>query len=780
MLKNYFKVALRNLFRHKAFSLINILGFALGLSVCFMLVLFLMQEQSYDRYNTNAGRIYKLIDVSNNSGAIDYRVALAITQNYPEVEKSCVLYAIPNTIGVSSGKAGYSVEGAMSVSNSFFDVFSTRFIHGNPGVPLPGLNSVILTGSTAKKIFGNENPVGKQIVLMRNFPVIVSGVIEDFPENSTIHANLVLNMENDNFKFRRDIGNSNDSSTYRYPFNVFLLLKEHSDPLQLLEKINEHPETMRPYVEKAGFIALADTYLHDHTTGSTTKRGNPSLMNLFTVIALVVLLLAIINYVNLSVARQNKRNRETGIRKTIGAGRRSIVFLFLTESVLVTCAAFTFGLLIAGAALPFFNTIVDSRLILQPLLQIPVILILLGSILVVGILAGIVPAVVFSLFNPVRILGGGMITSGKKNISRSILTVFQFSISIAFIFCIIVIQKQIGFAKNENLGFDKEQLFRFNLPFANTGSGLFVANRLRECPFVKNIAVTSGAPGDVRMHMGSGIEGKNISVACMAADSNFLATFKIDLVKGRNLLPGEYGQVCMINETAFRQFGWDHVENQRFNNGRKGGFEVIGVVKDFHTASLHQAIEPTSILFTSQFSLNSMTVRIEKGTTAQTIAYLNNVWKEAYPDYPLEYHFYDDWFDRMYAQDERFGRAISMFGFLAIAISCLGILGLVIFSSERRAKEIGIRKVHGASVRDVVLLLNKEFLKWVVVAFVVACPFGWYAMNKWLQDFAYRTDISWWIFAASGIIALIIALCTTSWQTWRAATTNPVEVLRSE
>jgi putative ABC transport system permease protein len=780
MFKNYFKVAFRNLKKNKIFSSINIIGFAFGISVCLLIVLFLIKENGYDSYNTDADHIYKLVDLEENSSGIDYRVASSIVSQYPEVKNSCVVQVLPMKIGTSYKNNGYNIDNIMSVNNEFFKMFTIHFLYGNPIEPLPNPNSIVLTESSARKIFGNENPLGKEIILMRNFTLTVTGVIKDFPDNSSISANMIVNMENRNFKFSFSCANGKDSSSYRYPFNVYLSLKEKSDPNQLLQKINNHSETIQPYVKKAGLIALTDTYLSDNSTGSTTKRGNSELLRLFTAIALVVLLLAIINYINLSIARHNKRNKETGIRKTVGAGRKDIVALFLVESVIVTAVAFAIALIIAELTLPFFENIVNSKLSINPLFEFPGNAVLLVSILLIGIISGIFPALLFSSFNPIRILSGRMIASSRKNYFGNFLTVFQFAISIAFIFCIIVIQRQIGYVKHNNLGFEKEQLLRFNLPFADGKNAERFTNKLTEYAAVKNISTSNGVPGEVRMVMGSGIKEKDKSMWCIAADSNFLKTFNIQLIKGREMLPGEYGKTCMINETAFKYFGWNNLDNKKFNNGREGGFDVIAVVKDFHTTSLHEPIEPTCIMLTSQFSLSSITLRIEKGTTAQTMAFLQSEWKELFPDYPFDYQFYNDWFNKMYEKDERFANAISMFGFLAISISCLGILGLAIFSSERRAKEVGIRKVHGASVNDLMILLNKDFIKWVIVAFVVACPIGWYAMNNWLQDFAYRIEISWWMFVLSGGIALLIALLTVSFQAIKAAVANPIESLRYE
>lgn len=781
MFLNYMKVSLRNLIRHKTFSLINILGFAFGISVCLLILLFLIKEYSYDSYNANAHQIYRLIDVENNSSGIDYRVTSAILNNYPEVKNACVASMLPMKIGTSYKNNGYDIDNIMSVNNEFFKMFSTHVIYGDPSKPLPNPNSVVLAESSARKLFGNLDPIGKEIVLWHMFPLTVTGVIGDFPDNSSIYANMIVNMENNNFKFSRYIGNDKDSSTYRYPFNIYLQLIEKSNVSQLVKKINSHPEILQPYVKKAALLSLTDTYLRDNTTGSTTKKGNLALLRLFTGIALVVLILAIINYINLSIAQKNKRNKETGIRKTIGAGRKDIVSLFLAESVLVTIVAFATALVITEITLPFFGNIVDSRLNIGSLVEFPGNILLILSILLVGAISGIVPALLFSSFNPVSVLSGKMIVPGRKNYFRNLLTVFQFTISIALIFCIIVIQRQISFAEHEDLGFNKDQLLRIDLPFTESSKAAVLMDNLRKYPAIKSVSASNGVPGNIHNFMGSGINGKDKFLSCISGDSNFIKTFGIQLIKGRELLPEDLGQACMINETAYNYFGWSDLNNRRYNDGRPGGYEVIGVVKDFHIASLHQPIEPTCIMFFKDVPwATNVTLQIGKGATAQVMAYLQKEWKEVFPDYPLDYQFYDEWFNQMYRKDDKFADAIGLFAILAISISCLGILGLATFSSERRAKEIGIRKVHGASVRELMVLLNKDFMKWVAIAFVVACPVGWYAMNKWLQDFAYRTEISWWIFAASGLAALVIALLTVNWQTWRASTRNPVETLRYE
>ena len=775
--------------RHRTFSVIDILGFAFGISVCLLITLFLTKEYSFDLYNAKANQIYSLIDAQRNSSNVDYRAASAILNNYPEVKNVCTLGIMPGKIAAtyindtSDIRSAYDINNLMSTDNSFFRMFTTHFIYGDPSNPLPNPNSVVLTESSSQLLFGNEDPLGKEIVIMGQYPLTVAGVIKDFPGNSSINANIIVNMENNSFKFWFFTRNG----VCTYFSNAYLQVAKTADSRKLVHAINGHPGLLGPYTKKVALVPLKDVHLYDNTDWLSAKRGNPALLELMMSIGLIVLTLAIINYVNLTMAQQNRRNKETGIRKTLGAGTQNVISLFLVESVFLTMTAFAVALVIVEITLPLFSDIVDTRLSMMPLMQFPGNILFLLSILIIGFLSGLGPALMLSSFTPVTTLSGRAGPVGKKTI-RSLLTVFQFTVSIALMFCIIVIQKQISFAKNDNLGFDKEQLLRIDLPpidqmrslsldeiRADISRGMLLGNMLKEYVGTKSASVTNGVPGNIRAYIGSGIEGKDQPVASVFADSNFIKTFGIKLVKGRNLLPGEYGKACVINEAAYKYFGWHDLTNKKFN-----GDNVIGVVKDFHTESLHEPVSPTCILFSPLFIPTNISLRIRKGTTGQTMSYLRKSWKRVFPNYPLDYQFYDEWFNQMYSKDQRFGEAIGMFGSLAITISCLGILGLAIFASERRAKEIGIRKVHGASVRDLMILLNKDFLKWIGVAFILACPIGWYAMNKWLQGFAYRTQISWWIFVVSGVGALIIAFLAVSWQTWRTATANPVESLRYE
>ena len=778
MLKSYLKTALKSLIRHKTFSIINILGFAFSISICIVIILYLIKEYSFDRYNANADYIYRLVDSENNSSGIDYRLKKILVNNYPEIKNGCFTQSAEIKIELVYKHNGYSINNILSADKDYFKVFTVSFLSGDKSNPLPDKNSVVLTESSARRIFGNENPIGKEILLFNTLPLIVTGVIRDFPDNSSISANIIVNADNDSFKFNFYCANSKDSSSYRYPFNIYLLFKENTNIKQTVNIINSNAQLMNPYVQKINLLPLKNIYLFDNTTGSSNLKGNPSLLKILASIALIILILAVMNYISLTVAQRNRRNKETGIRKTIGAGRKEIIFGFLTESMLVTLIALVIALLIIELSLPYFSGILNSNLSILSFAEFPENLILIISIISIGILSGIGPALILSSFNPVRIISGNTVISSRKSYLRNILTVFQFTVSISLIFCILIIEKQINYVKHSDLGFAKEQLLRLDTAVPSATSA--VVSELKQYSHIQDVTVSFGVPGEVNMTMGTAMQGKNQSVQCIGADSTFLRTFKIKLLLGRELLPGDFGKVCMINETAYKYFGWKDLINKKYNNGREGGFEIIGVVKDFHFSSFHKAIEPACIMFCSNWMPNVISIRIKTGAIQETMNYINRTWKKIVPDYPIKFQFDDDFFNAMYMKEEKFARAIGLFAVLAISISCMGILGLVIFASERRSKEIGIRKVHGAKVSELMFMLNKDFLKWVILASVIALPVGWYVMNKWLQDFAYKTEINWWVFVLAGLAALFIAILTISWYTWRAVNKNPVEILRYE
>lgn len=783
MLTYYLKIALRNIRTNKKFSIINIAGFAFALSICLAIFLFLLKEHSYDRYHKNGDQIVRLVNAGYNSSLVDYRVKDILQKNYPEITDACLVINANHPIEIKNGDKGFYLNNILSVDNNFFRVFTIPFSSGDATLPFKNINSAVLTEETAKLLFGEESPLGKDIYIFGIMPVTITGIIRDFPDNSSISAGILVNAENEQFKFNQWIGDSRDLTTYQWPFQIYLQLDKKANNDILTTKINSQIDMLKPYCEKVSLMELKDIHLYDRTTGAETKQGNPGLLKLLTGIALIILILAIINYVNLTVAQQNKRNKDTGLKKTIGADRKTILIQYLSESVIVIMLAFIFGVFLLWLLMPFYQNIFNTATDIKILLKAPYIIILPVSVLVLGALSGSGPAIILSGISPGKILSGHTVLKVKKNYLRNILTVFQFTISIILIFCVIVVQRQINYVKHKNPGFNEEQLLHLDIPnISETDIPKIkvLLGELRKSPNITNLTLSAGVPGEIRMTMGSNMENNknNIGVPCIMVDTSFLETFGLKITRGRNLLPGDYEKVCMINEAAYKHFEFQDLENKRFNNF--GGFDIIGVVNDFQYSSLHKTIGPVCLMFTSNSRLTSLSLRFAPNGAAPGMEYIKDKWQEILPGYPLKYQFYDDWFDSMYKSEEYFSRTISLFAILAVIISCIGILGLAIFSSERRTKEIGVRKINGATISEIMILLNKDIIFLLAIAFIIATPVAWYSMNKWLQSFAYRTELSWWIFALSGLLAFLIALLTVSLQSWGAATRNPVEALRYE
>ncbi len=807
----YIKIAFKNLWNNKKYSAINIAGFSFSICIFLAIILYIIHEKSFDKYHTKSERIYRLIDVKHNSSSIDYRLKFdkyhtkseriydlsndthnsssidyrvkdVLMANHTEINNVCLYQQVNHDIGITYNETGYYIKNISSADAAFFEMFDFEFIRGNQNMPFDNINSAIITESNARMLFGEDDPIGKELILRGREQIVITGVIADLPSNSSFETGLIVNAVNDDFKFSRHIGNSDDLSTYRWPFRIYLELKDSNTPSNLLTSINQNIDLLHPYIDYVGLIPLHDLYLYDSTHGSQTKRGNPSLINLLLTIALIILILAAINFVNLSISQQQKRGKEIGVRKTIGASKKDLVMQFLFESIIVIFFAFGVALILYELLSPVFDQIFRLQLSLKPLFTISTIFITIFFVLSLGILSGIWPAILFSAFNPVNIFSKRLVIKSKKSYLKNALTIFQFAVSISLIFCVIVIWKQIDYTKHKDLGFNKDHLLRIDIPqisMSKVNVALGMVNELRSYTHISDISLSNGVPGQIRSHMGANMEGKDKSLAIINADSSFLKTFDIEVLQGRDLLPGDFGQVCMINQTAMDYFEWDNLDNKRYNNGREGGFEVIGVVEDFHISSFHHAVEPLAILFRLS-GPSHLTLKISGQNIGMTMDFIRKSWKESLPEYPLEYQFYDDWFNSMYVNEERFGKIIGYFSLLGIIISCIGILGLAIFNAERKTKEIGIRKVNGASVGNVIKLLTKEYALWVLIAFVIASPIAYFLMQKWLQAFAYKTDISWWIFMVTGLTALTIAWLSVIWHSLKAALRNPVDALRYE
>jgi putative ABC transport system permease protein len=769
------KYLLRNLLRNKATSFITITGFAVSISMSLLLIAFIVNEFSYDKEYPNLNNIYRLVENDKNT-SIAEEVPEYILDRYPQVEAACNY----NNFWINLNVDDESFNGQMvTTDQSFFSIFSTKFILGNLQSALKNLNDVVLTESFAKKLFGEENPIGKVIVANHKESLTVTGVVKDFSDKSSIQADFITNSK---LKIMYQ-GTSDGKGNQIYFFRQFLLLEEGIKDISRLEKmlaedLGSIQFSISSYsIKNIGLIPFSKSYFKQGLQESQTKHANIFLIRILSIITVIILVLAIINYVNLSTAGHLKRYKEIGIRKTFGAGRKHVFMQFMTESFLVCIISFAIAILLTYLFAPLFESFLNSPINLNILIQPMGLLWLFVGVVFISFLSGFYPALSISRLKPSIVINKMDRQKGGLFGFRATLNTVQYVVSITLIIALIVLSKQINYVKTKDFGFNTDVLLRVDVHWKLIDKIKYMRDRFSSDSRINEVCFTHGSPGSIYRTSGWDELGENSSINILTSDLAFFNVFEIPLVKGREISLLDKN-VCYINETAYNKTGWDTFEGKKFWGNR-----IIGVVKDFHFASMYNEISPLVILAMSdigQMSVSHMTLKIPPENISGSMTALKDIWEEACPGYELNYRFYDDWLDSMYKKEENLTASIRLFAILAIFISCLGIFGLADFSTKKRTKEIAIRKINGAKVSEILTMLNKDFIKWVAIAFIIAVPIAYYAMSKWLENFAYKTTLSWWIFALAGLLALAIALLTVSWQSWRAATRNPVEALRYE
>jgi putative ABC transport system permease protein len=795
MIKNYLVVAFRNLWRHKAFSLINVLGLTVGMTAFFLIFLYVRFELSYDSFNHNADRTYRIVadlktptETLNTSGPA-WAVGAFIRGEFPDQVDAAVRIA-QNSFLFRKGDIKFQEEHTLMVDSAFFRVFDFKLIQGDPKTALKEPMSIVLTESAAKKYFGKTNPMGQTLLMTSdNFNAVVTGVMADMPENSQVRGDVLVSMTSVTQKFDPHL----DSEWGNYGNNTFVMLKQGIDYKDFQKRLPAFLEKMdgREMKELQMFPTLIleplrRVYLY--TTRDGSKTGNITNVITFSIVAIFILLIAGFNFVNLTTARAAERAREVGIRKVVGAGEFQLARQFIGESVVLCMIAFILSVGLAALALPSFNhlsgKIISANIFTHPLY----ILVLLIVALAVGVLAGIYPAFVLASFKPLTTLKGRFSSGTKGVLLRRGLVVLQFTISIGLIIGTIVVYSQMQFMRNADLGFSKDQ--KMIIDTEGDNAKMAFRNAVAGLPNVLSVSMAGSVPGGGNPGAYSKVE--NVKGEMQIAnldlyfvDFDYIPQYKMKILAGRTFsrdFGSDTTQAMIVNEAAMKLFGYSHPKDiigRRFDQwGRKG--TIIGVLKDFHFHSLQEVIKPLSIRIEPN-GCSLVSVNVAGGPSLPgTIAAIEREWKKALPNRPFSYYFLDEFFDRQYRAEDRFGSLFLDFAVLAIFISCLGLLGLASYSTLQRTKEIGIRKVLGASVQGIVGLLSREFVVLVAISFLVATPITWYLMAKWLKDFAYKIDIGWWIFAVAGLSALVIALLTVSYQAIKAALANPVKSLRTE
>ena len=791
MIFSSIKYTIRNFRKQKLFTFVNLAGLILGIISTTLILIYISFELSFDRFHKNSDRIFRVYNTASIGGAngawIQTPTPLAsfLQNKFSEVNKTVRIARIPKGL-LSAGDKNFFEEKIIMADSSIFDVFTFPLIIGNKNDVLAQPNSVVLTESFAEKYFGKKNPIGKTIRYNRKTDLTITGIMKNIPENSHLQFDVVVPMSAAKTFFWDDFL-ENRMNTFVF---LYLLINPGTDFDKFEKAVSQSTQEYSggDFGDNQLYHVQTLTSIHLHSDMGGEFGTNSDIKNIYILgtIAFLILIIACINYINLSFSIISRRSTELGIRKIMGARKKQLISLYLQDAFVLTGIAVIVSVVIIPDLFPWFGGLMGVNLSEYTKINnlIPGIV---SLFLIITLITGLSSGWISTRINPMDTLRKTLIHR-KKNIgTQGLLVLFQFGVSIALISSALIVYRQMSFIRNMNLGFSKEQLLIIPLddkkmlskiiPFKHDvlmNSNILSASAVSDLPRAM-IWVTS-------IHYDGSNKQNSPTMSYLEIDKDFVKTFGIHLKEG--YLPGDTaspysGTQYVMNESAVRKLGWAEPVGKKLScyNG-KDGF-VTGIIGDFHFKTLHKEIEPL-FLYIREEAPKYLAVKLNTTDIRSSVEFIKQQWNNIVPDSPFEYFFYDNFYDNLYKKEALLGKIIFIFSMIAIMIACMGLFGLAAFFSERRTKEIGVRKANGALIIEVITMLNREFIKWVVISFIIATPVSWYAMHKWLQTFAYKTEMSWWIFALAGILALGIALLTVSWQSWRAATRNPVEALRYE
>ncbi len=797
MLKNYLTIALRNLLRQKGFAIINILGLTIGLTVSALIILYIIHELGYDRFHDNAERIYRVAIHGEISGQ-ELNVAVssppfgpALVNDFPEVIDYTRINP-PQNILVTFGEKSYYEDDILFADSSFFKLFTVPFIYGAPETSLEVPRSIVLTKSVATKYFGEEYPVGKVLRYNDQTDLTVTGVCEDYPDNSHFTFQALISYSTlVEFNGERWMNTWGNFAMYNY-----IMLDEQANLESLRAKM---PDFLIKYMSdeiqeadirfEIDLQPVTSIHMHSDLMAEIGNNSDISYVYILTAITLFILILASINFMNLSTAKSANRAREVGIRKVVGSTRKHLIRQFIGESVIISLISLFIAFFLMELILPAFNTITGKDLDMMYILDWQLTLGFILLAVVVGIFAGSYPAFYLSAFNPLRVLQGRLKAGSSNSLLRNILVFIQFTVSIALIIGTVVIYKQLTFMREKDLGFEPSNVIVISLRNQETKSkAQVIKEKFLSYPNVLSASLTTGLPAGQLSGSGYFPEGYGDKdpwlIYGFSVDPDLIEkTLKMKIIDGRNFST-EFttdSTAVLINEVLLKKLAWDDPIGKIIYSDRTTPtpYRIIGVVRDFHIQSLHQQINPIMLRFMGG-QPNYMIIKLLSDSTPLTLLALENAWEEINPDIPFDYQFLNERIDQFYAYEKKMGNIFVYFTVFALFIAALGLYGLATFISEQRTKEIGIRKAMGSSIARISYILSRDFAKPVLLANLVAWPAAWFSINKWLQNFSFKTDLALWIFPAAALLTLIIALITVNIQTIRAASANPVNSLRYE
>ena len=792
MFKNYFKTAWRSLWRNKLFSGLNIFGLATGMACSILIFLWVHDELSFDKFNHNASNIFRITDKTSDQeyAVVPPSLAYAIQTQIPAIKNATRVISVQKMITVGTNK--FDEKNIYYADSNFLQIFNYPLLSGNVATALSSPNSVVLTEKTAKKYFGSTDAAtGKTIYIdndIKGSNLLVTGILKNIPSNSHLQPDMLIPMA------QYDKANNPIHGWTNFDVYVYFQLKDAVAPTasnlsNINKQVNEiYKQNNREFPASFTAQALTDIHLHSHYLADVPGHGSYEYVKIFALAAIFIIIIACINFMNLATAVSGQRAKEVGLRKTVGALRPQLIAQFISESLLLSFISLLLAILIVYLMLPLFNQLASKSISFNPF-DANIFISLISVAVVTGLLSGSYPAFFLSSFNPVKALKGSKILRSNKSFLRNGLVVFQFSISVVLIVTTLVIYKQLQFIQNRDIGFNKENLLYMKMPEVGDLKNNKDAMRatLGEYPDITNYTFTDQLPTNLGNSSQLTWHGMNPGTQVMAnrlrVDENFVKTFGMQMAAGRFFSKdfGDNGTGYVVNETALKAMGL----NTKNAIGKIISISledkeapIIGVVKDFNFKPVQEPIEP--LVMKTNFGGGYVVMRTTPASIRKVIGTLQKSFHNVYGDYPFSYGFVSDDLSKLYITEQRMEKLFNVFSILSIVISCLGLFGLATFAAQQRIKEIGIRKVLGASEAGIATLLSKDFIQLVLISFVIAFPVAWWAMNKWLQSFAYRINISWWVFAVAGLAALLIALLTVSFQAIKAAIANPVKSLRTE
>jgi putative ABC transport system permease protein len=807
MIKNYIKTAIRSLSKNKGFTAINVLGLALGLASCLLIIFYVFDELNYDRYNTKADRVYRVNeDIRFGGNTNSYAVApaplaSALKNDFPEVEQ-VVRFRSRGELQVKKGNQDIQENMVVYADPSIFKVFTLPMIDGDPATALNDTHSIVITEKTAQKYFNRTDVVGQVLTINDTALYKITGVIKNIPKQSHFNFDFFISMAS--------TPEGKDDAWFSSNFNTYVLLRQGTDFNKFQAKIPAFfKQQAGPQMQsvlhltfdkfeqggnyfRINFTPLKKIHLYSSREAELGMNGNIEFIYMFSAVALFILLIACVNFMNLSTARSANRAREVGVRKVLGSPRKYLIAQFLTESIIVTLIGAIIAFFAAWALLPLFNQMSGKDLTITAQTMVWIVPLMIGLVLIIGALAGSYPALFLSGFQPIEVLKGKLASGFKGGMLRNFLVVFQFSISIFLIIGTLVIYNQLKYIQSKDLGYNRNQVFTvWNVNVLGNNAKAF-KQEVKQLTGVQNVTMTGALPTSGYWNSSVIFKGpvadqkKSVTSETWVVDEDYIATLGMKMQSGRNFSKEMLtdSTAILINETAEKMLGFKNPINQLvyYPQDNKAlvlkPYHIIGVVKDFNFQSLRSNVTPL-ILFMGNDE-GGISIRANAANIPTLLNQIKSKWSGFSPNQQFMYTFMDQDFDAIYRTEQRTGIIFVSFSSLAIIIACLGLFGLAAYAAEQRTKEIGIRKVLGASMSTIVQMLSKDFIKLVVIAIIIASPLAWWAMNKWLQDFAYCIHIQWWVVAIAGSGAILIAFVTISFQSIKAALTNPVKSLRSE